>query len=98
MEDIRAKISQIRSDSETVFVDYCEELSVAAFRTGLLAFTLSASDPQLARLWAERVTGDIEHLVEKVNTAPAVLHAVQNAIKAVEAELHSTLAVAEEVG
>ena len=99
MEDIRAKNSKIRSDSEKLFDDSYEELSFAAFKTGLYAFTLSASDPQLVRLWTEGVTAeDLEPLCEKVITAPAVLHAVQDAMKAVEKELHLTLAVAEEQG
>ena len=98
MTDTTTKISQIRSDSERLFEESCGELTLAAYQTGLLAFTLSASDPQLERFWAERTTGNLDELVANVCTAPAVVHAVKDAIKAVEKELHSTFAVVEEQG
>lgn len=94
MKDTETRIRELRCVSQHFKEEHISDAGFAVFQAGLIAFGSSASDQQLMRCFAEHGAGNTDELIAGVTMAPSVLQAVLSAIKAVEAELHSTFAVA----
>ena len=98
MKDTMAKIRELKSAAEDHLDSSFDHAFVALFEAGLATFIVKASERELSRFAVEAGSGSLKDFPEKVCKTPCVTDAIIKAVGSIEAELHSTFAVAEEAG